>query len=155
MGRKKLFNKGGVNLDTKEGPFLKVKLNKQELNDLIATQKEYEEKIKNVEFDLKKTTEETEREDKKNIAKQNDEIKINTLNEKSRHHFIQTLGKIIYSLGTILYQLIRFICIVIKECAEFFIKLGSLIVNVLGVGKGTVLRYVLAILFFFLIFFGI
>jgi len=155
MGRKKLFNKGGAIFDTKEGPFLKVKLNRTEEKKLLDTKKEYEEKIKNVEFDLKKATEERKLEEKHNIEEKKEKIKIDALNEKSRHHSIQTLGNILKALGTIFYQLVRFICIVIKEGIEFLFKLANLVAKFIGVGKGTVLRYVLAILFFLLIFFGI
>ena len=119
MGRKKLFNKGGTNIDTKEGPFLKVKLNKQEREQLLETQKEYEEKIKNVEFDLKKATDERELEEKHNIAEKKATIKIDALKEKARHHSIQTLGNFFKALGTIFYQLVRFVCVVIKEGIEF------------------------------------
>jgi hypothetical protein len=154
MGRKKLFNKGGAT-DIKEGPFLKVKLNRTEKKKLLDTKKEYEEKIKNVEFDLNKAKEERELKQKNNTEKKNQEIKNDSLNEKSRYHSLLILGNFLKALGTIIYQLVRFICIVIKEGIEFLFKLANLVAKFIGVGKGTVLRYVLAILFFLLIFFGI
>jgi hypothetical protein len=154
MGRKKLFNKGGAT-DTIEGPFLEVKLNKTEKNRLLEIKKKYEEKIKNVEFNFNKATEERKLEEKHNIEEKNEKNKNDNLKEKTRYHSLLILGNFLKALGTIIYQLVRFICIVIKEGIEFLFKLGNFVVKFIGVGKGTVLRYVLAILFFLLIFFGI
>jgi hypothetical protein len=152
MGRKKLLYKGGEKIDTTQGPFLPVFLKQKEPEIIEGLSKQFEEKATNLKFIVNQAQKDSIKEQE--LKARNDEttVKSRTLNEKLAYHIMQIFTKYLFGLMMFFRQIFIFIGTIFKEIINFLIKFFRLGLSVLNVGKGTVIRYICAIICIMAIF---
>jgi len=154
MGRKKLLYKGGEKIDTTQGPLLPVYLTNKEKEDLEALSKTYEQKEINLKFKLNQAQRDKEKE-QESIDKEKDRnINYKKLNETARYHTMQLITKYLFGFMSIIKQILIFGGAIFKESVNIAFRFIALIYQGLGVGNGTLMRYVCAIICIIVIFTG-
>lgn len=155
MGRKKLlYRKGGEKIDTTQGPLLPVYLTNKEREDLEALSKTYEQKAINLKFKLNQAQHDKDKEEDTINKEKDRNVNYKKLDETARYHMIQLITKYLFGFMSLLKQVFIFIGAILKEMISVGFRLVALIYQGLGVGNGTLLRYVCAILFIIAIFAG-
>jgi hypothetical protein len=154
MGRKKLLYKGGEKIDTTQGPLLPVYLTNKEKEDLEALSKTYEQKAVNLKFKLNQAQHDKDKEQESIDKEKTRNMNYKKLNETARYHTMQLITKYLFGFMAFIKQIFIFSGAIFKEAVSIAFRLVSLIYQGLGVGNGTLLRYVCAFICIILIFTG-
>ena len=146
MGRKKLYKKGGVDtLDTTAGIFLKTSLKNTEPDKLKSEVKIIDEKLKYFNDDIKLSSKNVDEELKREIQRRKDNMAIEKLDESSRYHSLTLIWKLLSGLASVIKNIVVFLVTLLKVLFEKLVTIITLVLKTIGVGNGTVLRYVLAV----------